>query len=207
MGHADQADRVRPADRSGDRGTPRVSAGRGWPGTSDGFLHLRRLHLRGAFGAEDHPIIDEWCCGYVKGIALDPVGWQPLIDARPDWFEVIPLYGTKCGWERLKELVDVHEDRVARHQAFVDRIAPAAGDIHAYWLTHRAPRDSSTRGLIPAETTHAHVAPARSSSAATGRPISCCINPWQQILTLLAVLNSAPRQICPDTRFCVFSIF
>src|SRR3974377_830936 len=37
------------------------------------------------------PIIDEWCCGYVKGIALDPVGWQPLIDARPDWFEVIPI--------------------------------------------------------------------------------------------------------------------
>ena len=34
------------------------------------------------------PIIDEWCCGYVKGIALDPEGWQPLIDARPDWFEV-----------------------------------------------------------------------------------------------------------------------
>ena len=28
------------------------------------------------------PIVDEWCCGYVKGIALDPVGWQPLIDAR-----------------------------------------------------------------------------------------------------------------------------
>ena len=77
------------------------------------------------------PSIDEWCCGYVKGIALDPVGWQPLIDARPDWFEVIHLYGTKCGWERLKELVDVHEDRVARHQAFVERIAHAARDIHA----------------------------------------------------------------------------
>jgi uncharacterized protein len=53
---------------------------------------------------------DEWCCGYVKGIALDPAGWQPLIDARPDWFEAIHLYGTKSGWERLKELVDAHED-------------------------------------------------------------------------------------------------
>jgi hypothetical protein len=28
--------------------------------------------------------------------------------------------------ERLKELVEAHEDRVARHQAFVDRIAPVA---------------------------------------------------------------------------------
>jgi uncharacterized protein len=87
------------------------------------------------------PIVDEWCCGYVKGIALDPEGWQPLIHARPDWFEVIHLYGTKRGWERLKELVDAHEDSVARHQAFVDRIAPAARNIHAYWLARRAPRE------------------------------------------------------------------
>ena len=36
--------------------------------------------------------------------ALDPEGWQPLIDARPDWFEVIHLYGIKSGWERLKQL-------------------------------------------------------------------------------------------------------
>jgi len=36
--------------------------------------------------------------------ALDPEGWQPLIDARPDRFEVIHLYGTKIGWERLKQL-------------------------------------------------------------------------------------------------------
>jgi hypothetical protein len=36
--------------------------------------------------------------------ALDPEGRQPLIDARPDWFEVIHLYGTKSGWERLKQL-------------------------------------------------------------------------------------------------------
>src|SRR5450756_1110510 len=40
-------------------------------------------------------IVDEWCCGYVKGLALDSLGWQPLIEARPDWFEAIHLYGTK----------------------------------------------------------------------------------------------------------------
>ena len=73
--------------------------------------------------------------------ALDPEGWQPLIDARPDWFEVIHLYGTKSGWERLKQLVDAHEDSVARHQAFVDRIALAARNIHAYRLPRRVPRE------------------------------------------------------------------
>ena len=25
-------------------------------------------------------IVDEWCCGYVKGIALDPSGWKPFIE-------------------------------------------------------------------------------------------------------------------------------
>ena len=49
-------------------------------------------------------IVDEWCCGYVKGIALDPSGWQPLFEAHPDWFEAIHLYGTESGWDRLNEL-------------------------------------------------------------------------------------------------------
>jgi uncharacterized protein len=88
-------------------------------------------------GGDAVPIVDEWCCGYVKGIALDAEAWQPLMEARPDWFEVIQLYGTPSGWERLKDLVEAHPDAAARHQAFVDRIAPAARNIHAYWLARR----------------------------------------------------------------------
>jgi uncharacterized protein len=84
-------------------------------------------------------IVDEWCCGYVKGIALDPSGWQPLFEAHPDWFEAIHLYGTESGWDRLKELVEAHQDADARHQAFVELIAPAARNVHAYWLARRAP--------------------------------------------------------------------
>src|SRR6202165_6226090 len=34
------------------------------------------------------PIVDEWCWGYVKGIALEPSGWQPFVVAHPDWVEV-----------------------------------------------------------------------------------------------------------------------
>ena len=96
------------------------------------------------FLARDHKgrtvsIVDEWCCGYVKGIALDPSGWQPLFEAHPDWFEAIHLYGTESGWDRLKELVEACQDADARHQAFVKLIAPAARNIHAYWLARRAP--------------------------------------------------------------------
>ena len=60
-------------------------------------------------------------------------------------FEVIHLYGTKSGWDRLKELVDAHKDAIARHQAFVDMIAPGVRNIHAYWLARRAPGGEAIR--------------------------------------------------------------
>src|ERR1700738_1059078 len=87
-------------------------------------------------------IVDEWCCGYVKGIALDPSGWQPLFEAHPDWFEAIHLYGTESGWDRLK----AYQDADARHQAFVELIAPAARNIHAYWLVRGAPAGDTIDG-------------------------------------------------------------
>ena len=84
-------------------------------------------------------IVDEWCWGCVKGVSLDSTGWQPLKDAHPDWFEVIELYGTEEGWERLKKLVEAQPDSLERHQAYVEQIAPAARNIHAYWLARRGP--------------------------------------------------------------------
>jgi uncharacterized protein len=112
------------------------------------------------------PIVDEWCCGFVKGLALDSLGWQPLIEARPDWFEVIHLYGTKSGWDRLKELVDAHEDAIARHQAFVDMIAPGVRNIHAYWLARRAPGGEAIRD--PRQLIHKIAVPGRNDLCPCG---------------------------------------
>ena len=84
-------------------------------------------------------IVDEWCYGYVKGMSLDPAGWQPVKDAHPEWFEVIELHGTEEGWDRLKRLVEEHPDSLDRHQALVEQITPAVRDIHAYWLARRGP--------------------------------------------------------------------
>jgi len=103
-----------------------------------GPQHWEPLFYSHKTGRNSVPIVDEWCCGYLKGIALDAEAWQPLIEAQPDWFEVIQLYGTQSGWERLEDLVEAHPDSAARHQAFVDSIAPAARNIHAYWLARRS---------------------------------------------------------------------
>jgi len=111
-------------------------------------------------------IVDEWCCGYVKGMALDSPGWQSLIEARPDWFEVIHLYGTKSGWDRLKELVDAHDDAIARHQVFVDMIAPGVRNIHAYWLVRRALPGKAIRD--PRQPIHKTAVPGRNDLCPCG---------------------------------------
>jgi hypothetical protein len=69
--------------------------------------------------------------------------------------------------------------RLACRQAFVDRIAPAARNIHAYWLARRASqeklRPAVHKAPVPGRNDPAHAAPARSSSVATGRRKPCCI--------------------------------
>ena len=70
-----------------------------------------------------------------------------MIEAEPDWFEAIHLYGTEDGWKKLKELVNAFDDSSARHQAFVDRITSAVRSIHAFWLAHRARTGEEIRDL------------------------------------------------------------
>jgi hypothetical protein len=83
------------------------------------------------------------------------------------------------------------QDSVARHQALIDRIAPAARNIHAYWLARRTRRKKERQLNKAPATIHARAALARSSSAATGRRTSRCIK-WggPKSALLRAVSNS-----------------
>lgn len=36
----------------------------------------------------------EWCAGFLLGTSLDARAWQPVIDARPDWFQPVVVLGT-----------------------------------------------------------------------------------------------------------------
>ncbi|MBL8385240.1 MAG: UPF0149 family protein [Burkholderiales bacterium] len=78
-------------------------------------------------------VIDDWCFGFLKGMALDPAGWQPLRTARPDLFETIELYGTEAGWDKLEQEIERLPDADARHAGAVAAIAPALRAIHAHW--------------------------------------------------------------------------
>lgn len=74
-------------------------------------------------------ILDEWCMGYVKGMALAPSAWQPLVDEYPVWLETIFLYGTEAGWEKL----DAAELTLAQHQDRVLALPDEVRKIYGYW--------------------------------------------------------------------------
>ncbi len=89
------------------------------------------------------PIIDSWCCGYYKGIALDRDMWSPLLAQHPGWFTAIRLYGTQDGWNELER----RQDNIEQHKAFAASLAGSARNIHRYWLEQR--RLQVARGEIP----------------------------------------------------------
>ena len=89
------------------------------------------------------PILDEWCCGFMKGVQLDSEGWQPLLIGKPDWISTVMLYGTSEGWEFLeKKNLSLDE-----HRALADGLAGTVRKIHALWLEQR--RNQIAEGSFP----------------------------------------------------------
>ena len=64
------------------------------------------LMLESKLDSETIPIIDEWCVGYYKCIAIDQAAWAPLMAQHPEWFAGIMRYGTEDGWDELKRRQD-----------------------------------------------------------------------------------------------------
>lgn len=92
------------------------------------------IYLSGEGDAQES-IIEEWCTGYMLGIALDPHGWAPMLDEPSDEISLIMLYGTESGWEELDRLQlgpDYQRDAA-------DALADCATAIHAYWRKATAP--------------------------------------------------------------------
>jgi uncharacterized protein len=89
------------------------------------------------------PIIDSWCIGYYKGIAIDRAGWNPLLEQHPEWFTAILLYGREDGWDELER----RQDSIEQHQTFAGSLAISVRKIHRYWLEQR--RLQSERRTAP----------------------------------------------------------
>lgn len=78
-------------------------------------------------------VIDDWCLGYYKGIALDLAAWEPLMSTRPEWFSVILRHASQIDsveWEHPSDDLD-------QQQANVDSLGISAMEIYRYWLPLR----------------------------------------------------------------------
>ena len=83
------------------------------------------------------PILDEWCCGFMKGVDLDATGWLPVTIGRPHWMSTILLYGTSEGWEVLKK----KKLSLDEHKALADGLAGTVREIHVFSLELRLKQD------------------------------------------------------------------
>ena len=88
-----------------------------------------------------YTIVDEWCSGFLQGIAVASDAWQPLLDEKPDILRPFQLFATPEGWAEL----DAAADEAAMHAAWSSKIEPTVHAIHAYWLPYR-----EASGITPA---------------------------------------------------------
>lgn len=84
-------------------------------------------------------IMDDWCHGYVLGMARDMPAWTPLLTAQPEWFATMLSYGTEEGWAYLEQ----HPLSDEAHEAAADALAGRAQAIHAHFLAQRMPSASA----------------------------------------------------------------
>ncbi len=53
-----------------------------------------------------YTIVDEWCSGFLQGIALAGDAWQPLVDEKPGILRPFQLFATPEGWAELDAAAD-----------------------------------------------------------------------------------------------------
>ena len=83
-------------------------------------------------GDEEQVIVDEWCFGYLRGVALGD--WPPLPEGLEPALGAIALHGQEENAPLLEQMTPE-----AYVQSLAD-IGDAALQLHAYWREQRAPQ-------------------------------------------------------------------
>ena len=105
--------------------------------------HYEPLLMENPNHGDPVPVIDEWCMGFMKGIALDSEGWLPVLAGEPEWVSTMILYGTEDGWEALKR----KNLSLDQHKALAAGLADSVRQLHAFWMAQR--RNQLSAGVHP----------------------------------------------------------
>ena len=100
---------------------------------NDAPEHYEPLLMENPNNGDPIPVIDEWCTGFMKGIALDSQGWLPVLTGMPQWVSTMILYGTEDGWDALK----TKNLSLEEHNALAAGLADSVRHLHAFWMEQR----------------------------------------------------------------------
>ncbi|MFS2225164.1 YecA family protein [Pantoea sp. B65] len=96
-------------------------------GYPDQFEPLFGTHV---IDDEEFTILEQWCFGYMRGVALDD--WSQLPESLKPSLEVIALHGLEENFPKLDDMT--HEDFVRD----IEGVRLAALRLHAHWLSQRS---------------------------------------------------------------------
>ena len=100
---------------------------------NDAPEHYEPLLMENPNNGDPIPVIDEWCTGFMKGIALDSQGWLPVLAGTPEWVSTMMLYGTGDGWDAL----EAKNLSLEEHKALAAGLAGSVRQLHAFWKEQR----------------------------------------------------------------------
>jgi uncharacterized protein len=87
-------------------------------------------------GQNDSLIVDEWCEGYARGIALAASEWEMDGPDMKVLLAPILAFTEQAGWP-------AHDFKGARLRKLQNAITPNVREIHAYWLQRRSVESTS----------------------------------------------------------------
>jgi uncharacterized protein len=89
------------------------------------------LFLEREVDGKTYPIVDEWCEGYVRGVALAPDQWEVGGLQMTVLLAPIRAFTHETHWYAHERAKDAEVDNIR------NAITPNVREIHAYWLARR----------------------------------------------------------------------
>jgi len=94
-------------------------------------MQFEPLFIAREVDGKTYTIVDEWCLGFLMGVALRYEQWREMPQLDEDVLAPINMFATKPDWEQLDKMND---EEIEFWQA---QIPIAVRRIHAYWLDKR----------------------------------------------------------------------
>ena len=83
------------------------------------------LFYEGEFEGRIVTVVEEWCFGFMRGVALGQ--WPELPQTQQRWLDCIALHGDEANFPRLEAM------SLEEHQQSVEAIEPAVRELYAWF--------------------------------------------------------------------------